>query len=71
MAYKGYTGYDPAKVKDVLKYKKTHYKTITLSFNKDYYAEELKPFCESICVPISTFIKEAIENEMKRRKAND
>lgn len=63
-----YKGYKPSNSKYVQKYIKDHYKRVEVRFSKDFYENELKPFCDSIGVPMSEFIKDAILTEMNKVK---
>lgn len=62
-----YRGYNPKNNKHVKKYNATHYKQVTVAFDLDYYSSTLQPFCESIGLPLSTFIKETVKKEIERR----
>ena len=63
-----YKGYNPKNSKHVQKYNAAHYKLVTVAFDKEYYTSTLKPFCEEIGLPLSAFVKEAVQNEIERRK---
>lgn len=66
-----YKGYNPKNSKHVKKYNAAHYKQISIAFDKEYYSSTLQPFCESIGLPLSTFIKEATKNEIERRMQSE
>lgn len=59
-----YKGYNPNNAKHVNKYETNHYKRVPVLFDKDYYNNILKPACESLGVPVSTFIKQAVDDAL-------
>jgi len=61
-----YKGYNPANSKHVKKYRKSHYKEINVSFPLAYYEDELKPLCEYLNLPVSTFIRDCVVREVDR-----
>lgn len=60
-----YKGYNPANCKHVNKYISTHYKRVSVCFDSSYYMEALKPVCDGLGLPVSTFIKQAVEHEVE------
>ena len=59
-----YKGYNPANNKAVSKYNAEHYKRVTCQLDKDFYLNELKPICDSLGVPVATFIKQAVAEKI-------
>ena len=64
MSYE-YKGYNERNNKHVLKYKATHYKQVTVSFDREYFDSYVKPLCDSMGVSVASFIKNAVEHEVE------
>ena len=47
-------------------YKKEHYKRINLNIDKDFYENELAAEAQRQGIKVNTFIKEAINEKIKR-----
>ena len=60
--------YKKSNNKNVLKYVRNHYHRFTVDIQKEFYDEVLKPYCESNGITVASFAKEAIINELARRK---
>lgn len=50
------------------KYRSGKFKRVGIDFDKTYYEEVLKPAADSLNLPVGTFIKQAIQNEIDRMK---
>lgn len=65
-----YKGYKPGNTKHVYNYTRKHYHTMTVNFDKEFYSDTLKPLCDSLGIPVATFIKQAVSNEVERLSAD-
>lgn len=63
-----YTGYNPKNAKHVDAYRKKHMKLIQVSFNKDFYTDEVEPILTKLNISASSFARTAVEHEIERMK---
>lgn len=53
------------------KYRTEKFKRVGIDFDKEYYENVLKPAADSLSLPVGTFIKKAVENEISKCNNND
>lgn len=60
--------YDPKYNAQNYKYRSEKFKRVGVDFDKEYYETVLKPIADSQEMKVGTFIKSAIDKEIKRLK---
>ena len=58
--------YNPKYNQQKTEYRKEKFKRVGVDFDKQYYETVLKPIADSQGTPIGTFIKSAVDKEIKR-----
>ena len=61
-----YKGYNANNNKNVYNYLKRHYKIVSLRIDKQFYDEELKPFCDKKNISVGAYIKQLITKEFNK-----
>ncbi len=61
-----YTGYNEIGKKASIKYIKEKQRDLRLKWKKDDFEQRIEPIIKASGLPIATFIKEAVEEKIKR-----
>jgi hypothetical protein len=67
MSYQ-YKGYNPANAKHVKKYNDSHYKIVSVAFDRASFEDEIKPFAESSGMTIAELVRQAVTDYIATHK---
>jgi len=61
--------YNPKYLAKDYEYRAKHFKRVGIDFDKDYYAEILKPAADAAGLPVNSYIKQAISEKIERERS--